>query len=540
MQLQVRDAESADHDLAAMLAEVPGTVAAGALLFSCTGRGAALFGTADHDVLAVRDGLGTGGVAGFFAAGEIGPVGGPQPPARRSPPRCSRSSTRPADRRCGVSPHCGGRRAAGTLTGMSGAQPDAHLSPVTLDDIRAARELLEGVIRDTPVQGSRPLSERVGGPVWLKCENLQRAGSFKIRGAYIRIARLTEDEGAHGVVAASAGNHAQGVALAAPLLGHHGRPCSCRRARRSRRCRPPGRTAPRSGFHGTDVDEALLAAQAFADETGAVLIHPFDHPDIVAGQGTVGLEILEQCPDVRTVVVCTGGGGLLGGHRARGEGAAARRAGRRRAGRGRRGVPAVAGRGAPGARWTGCRRWPTASRSAGPAPCRSRIVQRPGRRHRHGLRGVAVAGPAAAASSGPSWSSSRPARPRSRRCSTTRARFEPPVVAVLSGGNIDPLLLLRVLRHGLAAAGRYLSLPGAHPRPAGRAGRSCSPRSPRPAPTCSRSSTSGPTRGCGSTRSRCALQLETRGAEHCAERARPAAGRRLPARASADPAYRRA
>src|SRR6476469_4603456 len=91
--------------------------------------------------------------------------------------------------------------------------------PVTSEDVKAARALLEGVIRDTPVQGSRPLSERVGGPVWLKCENLQRAGSFKIRGAYTRIAGLSDEEAARGVVAASAGNHAQGVALAAHLRG---------------------------------------------------------------------------------------------------------------------------------------------------------------------------------------------------------------------------------------------------------------------------------------------------------------------------------
>src|SRR5438874_3076316 len=90
---------------------------------------------------------------------------------------------------------------------------------VGLEDVQAAREPLKGVIRDTPVQGSRALTERVGGPVWAKCENLQRAGSFKIRGAYTRMSRLSPEEQARGVVAASAGNHAQGVALAASLLG---------------------------------------------------------------------------------------------------------------------------------------------------------------------------------------------------------------------------------------------------------------------------------------------------------------------------------
>ena len=91
--------------------------------------------------------------------------------------------------------------------------------PVTLADVLAAQAVLDGVVRVTPLEGSRPLSDRVGGPVYLKCENLQRAGSFKIRGAYLRISRLTEEQRRHGVVAASAGNHAQGVALAASLLG---------------------------------------------------------------------------------------------------------------------------------------------------------------------------------------------------------------------------------------------------------------------------------------------------------------------------------
>ena len=90
---------------------------------------------------------------------------------------------------------------------------------VGLADVQAARVLLDGISRMTPLEGSRALSERVGGPVWLKCENLQRTGSFKIRGAYVRISRLTEQERSRGVVAASAGNHAQGVALAASLLG---------------------------------------------------------------------------------------------------------------------------------------------------------------------------------------------------------------------------------------------------------------------------------------------------------------------------------
>ena len=169
----------------------------------------------------------------------------------------------------------------------------------TLDDILAAREALAGVSIYTPMEGSRWLSELAGGQVLLKSENLQRTGSFKIRGAYLRMSRLTDDEKAHGVVAASAGNHAQGVALAAQMLGINATVFM-----------PEGAPIPKENatrgygadvrFHGHSVDEALVAAKAFSAETGAVLIHPFDHVDIVAGQGTAGLEILEQCPDVKT------------------------------------------------------------------------------------------------------------------------------------------------------------------------------------------------------------------------------------------------
>ncbi|MGH3744378.1 MAG: threonine ammonia-lyase, partial [Mycobacteriales bacterium] len=183
---------------------------------------------------------------------------------------------------------------------------------VSLDDVRAARVLLDGVARPTPLEGSRVLSEQVGGPVLLKCENLQRTGSFKIRGAYVRIARLDPDVRVRGVVAASAGNHAQGVALAARLLG-----CE------ATIFMPVGAPLPKieatSAYgaavrlEGLTVDETLRIAEQYAGATGATFIHPFDHPDVIAGQGTVGLEILEQCPDVRTIVVCTGGGGIVSG-----------------------------------------------------------------------------------------------------------------------------------------------------------------------------------------------------------------------------------
>jgi hypothetical protein len=182
----------------------------------------------------------------------------------------------------------------------------------TLADIEAAREVLRGVSVYTPMEESRWLSSIVGGPVLIKAENLQRTGSFKIRGAYVRMSRLSEEEKAAGVVAASAGNHAQGVALAAQMLGikatvfmPEGAPIPKEKATRG--------YGADVRFHGVSIDQALLAARQFSDETGAVLIHPFDHVDIVTGQGTCGLEILEQCPEVKTVVVSTGGGGFIGG-----------------------------------------------------------------------------------------------------------------------------------------------------------------------------------------------------------------------------------
>src|SRR6478735_4671540 len=183
---------------------------------------------------------------------------------------------------------------------------------VTLDDVRAAQDLLSGVVRPTPLEYSRALSDRVGSEVFLKCENLQRAGSFKIRGAYTRMARLSGEEKARGVVAASAGNHAQGVALAAQLLGikakvymPHGAPMPKLVATKAY-----GATIEQVG---TTIDECLVKAREWEASTGAVLIHPFDHPDIVAGQGTCGLEIIQECPDVKTIVVSAGGGGLLAG-----------------------------------------------------------------------------------------------------------------------------------------------------------------------------------------------------------------------------------
>ncbi|MCC9205357.1 threonine ammonia-lyase [Arthrobacter sp. zg-Y769] len=184
--------------------------------------------------------------------------------------------------------------------------------PVTLDDIRAAAKLLDGVIAHTPVEMSRALARETGSPVYLKCENLQRAGSFKVRGAYVRMAKLSPSDKARGVVAASAGNHAQGVAVAAARLGIA-----------ARIYMPLGVALPKLAatrghgaeviLHGHTVDEALAEAQRYADQSGAVFVHPFDNVDVVAGQGTIGLELLDQIPDLDTVLMGVGGGGLLAG-----------------------------------------------------------------------------------------------------------------------------------------------------------------------------------------------------------------------------------
>lgn len=346
----------------------------------------------------------------------------------------------------------GTSRSSGSFTSASsrGSVP----API-LDDIRGAQKMLTGVARTTAMEGSRHLTHLVGAPVHLKCENLQRTGSFKLRGAYVRIAGLSPEERAAGVVAASAGNHAQGVALASTLLGV-----------RSTVFMPLGAPLPKVAatreygaevrLHGQVVDETLAAAQEYARETGAVFIHPFDHPDIIAGQGTVGLEILEQCPEVRTILVGLGGGGLA--------------AGIALAVKSVRSDVAVIGVQAEGAA-----AYPPSLRAGRPMSIDEQQtmadgikVGRPGEITFPMIRDLVdevrtvsedelssalllcleraklVVEPAGASTV-------------AALLSTPKA-FRGPVVAVLSGGNVDPLLMQRILRHGMAAAGRYLGL----------------------------------------------------------------------------------
>ena len=189
---------------------------------------------------------------------------------------------------------------------------NSQASELTLADFQAARENVRQVAIETPVLHSNYLSKVTGAEVFLKAENLQRTGAYKLRGAFNRMSKLTPAERKKGVVAASAGNHAQGVALAAKKLGI-----------KATIFMPVGASLPKFQatqnygaqvvLEGAVFAETLKAAQAYAAKKGAIFIPPFDHLDVIAGQGTVGLEILDQVPEVSTIVVGLGGGGLGAG-----------------------------------------------------------------------------------------------------------------------------------------------------------------------------------------------------------------------------------
>jgi len=184
---------------------------------------------------------------------------------------------------------------------------------VTLADIAAAWPAVRAVVHHTPVATSAGVSRRVGGAdVVLKCENLQRTGSFKIRGAYHRLSLLTPEERARGVAAVSAGNHAQGLALAAALLGVAATVFMAENASIAKIKATEGYGA-RVVLGGRTFDEAATACAAFVAETDAVFISPYDDDGIITGQGTLGLELLEDLPDVETVLIPIGGGGLFAG-----------------------------------------------------------------------------------------------------------------------------------------------------------------------------------------------------------------------------------
>lgn len=182
----------------------------------------------------------------------------------------------------------------------------------TLADVEAARKRLAGIAHRTPMTPSATFSERSGADVSLKLENLQRTGSFKIRGAYNKIATLSPADRARGVVAASAGNHAQGVALAAKLAGTNAVIVMPERASLAKAEAVRGYGAELL-LHGRDYNEAEAKALAIGAERGLTFVHAFNDPQVIAGQGTLGLEILEDVPDVETVLCPVGGGGLLAG-----------------------------------------------------------------------------------------------------------------------------------------------------------------------------------------------------------------------------------
>lgn len=184
--------------------------------------------------------------------------------------------------------------------------------PVTLDDVRDAARALSGHIMDTPCVPSRTLSQLTGADVWVKFENLQFTASFKERGALNKLRKLTADERRRGVVAMSAGNHAQGVAYHAGRLGI---PATIVMPEGT-----PFTKVERTEEHGARVvvkgavlAEAAAEAERLSREEGLVFVHPYDDPDVIAGQGTIGLEILHAAPHLDTLVVPVGGGGLIGG-----------------------------------------------------------------------------------------------------------------------------------------------------------------------------------------------------------------------------------
>jgi threonine dehydratase len=323
---------------------------------------------------------------------------------------------------------------------------------ITLADIEAARRRITPVLRPTVVRTSNSLSALTSRRILLKPEYLQRTGSFKIRGAYNRIAQL---EAGIDVVAASAGNHAQGVALAATETG-----------RQATIFMPEGASLPKVNatrgygatvrLEGEAVDDCIVLARAWAEQHGSVYVPPFDDPAVIAGQGTIGLEIADEAPDAEVIVVPVGGGGLLAG-------IATALANTRRAVR----IVGVEAAGAPtvlaaidAGRPVRLERLATmADGIAVRSTCElaldhirayvDDVVTVDEEEISHAMlllieRAKAVVEPSGAVAMAALLAG--------------KVSGLGPAVAILSGGNVDPLLLTKLIEHGLAAAGRYLVL----------------------------------------------------------------------------------
>jgi threonine dehydratase len=307
-----------------------------------------------------------------------------------------------------------------------------------LSEIQEARERLAGIARVTPVYGSETLSKLAGRDVCLKAENLQRTGSFKVRGATNKIATLSKGERRAGVVAASAGNHGQAVAWAAREAGIKATIFMPQDAPMAK-VEPTKNYGAKAELQGASFEEALEAARRYVDSSGATFVHPYEDERVIAGQGTIGLEIVDQVPDVETVVIPVGGGGLCSGI------ALALRAAK------------------PGLRIVGVQAGLEGFTLADGIAVKS-VGELTGRilednlddmvsvtdeeicsaivllleRSKLVVEGAGAVGVAALLSG--------------------KAGGEGRALAVLSGGNIDPTMLISVMRHGLTASGRYLVL----------------------------------------------------------------------------------
>ena len=320
-------------------------------------------------------------------------------------------------------------------------------------DIVRARDRLAGVVRATPATPSATLSTLAGRTVVVKPEHLQRTGSFKIRGAYNRIAALTEAGGAPAVVAASAGNHGQGVALAATLSSLPSTifmPADASLPKMEA-TRAYGATVVQGG---DTIDDCIEAARAFAERTGAVYVPPFDDPLVVAGQGTIGLELADEAPDAEVVVVPVGGGGLIAG------------------------VAAALAARSPRTRIVGVEPAGAASMAAAleqgrPVLLDSCDTMADGAAVRQ-VSALTLAHARAYVDDMVAVEDEETSQALLLLLERSKWVVEPagalslaavlagkvpgtgPVVALLSGGNVDPLLLTRLIEHGLTAAGRYL------------------------------------------------------------------------------------